>query len=348
MSVLDHLRPGRTSCLWAVALALFTAGPAKAQAPEFLPLRFSLDGRIEGPSALFLLPLDRGSYKNERLDVTMDDAATALEPITRVASGSHDMGLADINAYIRFRDQNPGAAVRAIFMVYNRPPYAIVGRKSRGISDPKSLEGKKVGAPPATATAQQWPVFARLNEIDPSKVTLENIAMPVRVPMLAAGQLDAALGYSFRLFVDLKDRGVPVGDIVQLQMADYKLRLYGAAIIVNAKFASEQPDAVRGFLRATVRGFRDAIRNPAIAIEPVLRRDDQAKKDVEVERLRMAIRENVLTAEVRANGFGAIEPARLEEALGQIALAHTFKARPKAEAMFDASFLPPAAERRAN
>ena len=117
---------------------------------------------------------------------------------------------------------------------------------------------------------------------------------------------------------------------------------------MNSKFATEQPDAVRKFLRATVRGFRETIRNPTTAIEPVLRRDEQAKKDVEIERLRMAIRENVVTPEVRANGFGAVDPARLEEAIAQMALGYTFKARPKADAAFDASFLPPAAERRAN
>ena len=348
MSVLDPIRPGRTSCLCAVALALIAAGPASAQAPEPTPIRFSLDGRIEGPSALFLLPLDRGYYKNESLNVTIDDAATAQEPITRVASGSHDMALADINAVIRYRDQNPAAPIRVIFMVYNRPPFAIVGRKSRGVSDPKSLEGKRLGAPPATATIQQWPIFARLNDVDQTKVTLENIALPVRIPMLAAGQLDAALGYAFRLYVDLKDRGVPVGDIVQMQMPDYNMRLYGAAVIVNSKFAAEQPHAVGKFVRATVRGFRETIRNPSTAIEPVLRREEQAKKDVEIERLRMAIRENVITPEVKANGFGAVDPARLEESINQIALSHTFKARPKAETVFDASFLPPAAERRVN
>jgi NitT/TauT family transport system substrate-binding protein len=334
--------------MWAAALVLAAAGPTAAQAPDPTPVRFSLDGRIEGPSALFLLPLARGYYKNEGLNVSIDEATTALEPITRVASGSHDMALADINIYIRYRDQNPNAPVRAVFMVYNRPPYAIVGRKSRGITDPKSLEGKKLGAPPNTATAQQWPVFARVNEIDTSKVMLESIALPVRVPMLAAGQLDAALGYSFRLFVDLKDRGAPVGDIIQMQMPNYGLKLYGAAIIVNTKFATERPDAVRGFLRASVRGFREAIRNPATAVEPVLRREEQAKKDVEVERLRMAIRENVLTPEVRAHGFGAIDLERMEEAIAQIALAYTFKTKPKADAVFDASFLLPLAERRVN
>lgn len=346
MSVLDQTRSGRFACL--LAAALIAPSLAGAQPAEPTPLRFSLDGRIEGPSALFLLPLDRGYYKSESLGVTIDEAPTPLEPISRVASGSHDMALVDINAVIRYRDQNPTAPIRVVFMVYNRPPFAVLGRKSRGISDPKSLEGKKLGAPPATSTLQQWPLFARLNDIDAGKVTLENIAIPVRVPMLAAGQLDAALGYAFRLYVDLKDRGVPVGDIMQMQMADYNMRLYGAAIIVNAKFATDHPDAVRKFLRATVRGFRDAIRNPTTAVEPVLRRDELAKKDVEVERLRMAIRENVITPEVKANGFGAVDPARLEEAINQIAMGYVFKARPKAESVFDPSFLPPPAERRAN
>ena len=80
----------------------------------------------------------------------------------------------------------------------------------------------------------------------------------------------------------------------------------------------------------------------------MLRRDENAKKDVEVERLRMAIRENVVTPEVRANGFGAVDPVRLEEAIAQIALSYTFKMRPKADAAFDPSFLPPLTERRAN
>ena len=357
-SVLGHIRLGQASCLCAVTLALAAACPVNAQdrnqdkAPERTPgpltLRFSLDGRIEGPSALFLLPLDRGYYKREGLDVAIEEAETAQEPIARVASGSHAMGLSDINAYIRFRDQNPAAPLQAVFIVYNRPPFAIVGRKSRGIEDPKSLEGKRLGAPPATPTVAQWPIFARLNEVDVSKVKLENIALPVRVPMLAAGQLDAVLGYSFRLYVDLKERGVPVGDIVQLQMPNYKLKLYGAVVIVNTKVATERPEAIKGFLRATVHGFRDVIRNPAIAVEPVLRRQELAKKDVEIERLRMAIRENVVTPEVRANGLGAIDLDRLEESIGQIALGYTFKAKPKAKVLFDPSFLQPVADRKPN
>ncbi len=319
MSVLDHIRPGRTSCVCAVLLALIAAGPAKAQTPEPTPVRFSLDGRIEGPSALFLLPLDRGYYKNKSLNVTIDDAANAFEPITRVASGTYDMALADINAVIRFRDQNPTAPVRVIFMVYNRPPFAIVGRKSRGISDPKSLEGKRLGAPPLTSTVQQWPVFAKLNDVDPAKVTLEPIALPVRIPMLAAGQLDAALGYSFRLYVDLKDRGVPVGDIIQMQMPDYKIEALRRR---HHREFEIRHRAARGGAEIPARDDAGIPGDHPQSVDRDRAGASPRRPGQEGRRGRAAAhgdpRERRSRPRCRANGFGAIDPARLEEAINQM------------------------------
>jgi NitT/TauT family transport system substrate-binding protein len=324
--------------------AVLIAGAAQAQTA----LKLSLDDRLEGPAALFLLPQDRGYYRSEGLEVTIDEGANALEPITRVASGAYELGFADINALIRYRDQNPAAPVKAVFMLYNKPPFAIVGRKSRGISDPKSLEDKKLGAPPAGASFDQWPIFAKLNDIDPAKVALEKISAPVRAPMLAAGQLDAVLGYSFRVYVDLKERGVPVDDVVVLPMANYGLKLYGGAIIVNAKFAAAKPEAVEGFLRAFLKGLKDTIRNPSMAVDSVVKREDLGKKDVELERLRMAIRDNIVTPEVRANGLGAVDAVRLNEAINQIALTYAFKVKPKAGDIFDPTLLPAAADRKLN
>jgi NitT/TauT family transport system substrate-binding protein len=231
-------------------------------------------------------------------------------------------------------------------MVYNKPPFAVVGRKSRGIVDPMSLEGKNLGAPPASTTFDQWPIFAKLNAINPAKVSIETIGIPVRAPMLAAGQIDAVLGYSFRVYVDLKDRGVPADDIVLLPMANYGLKLYGSAIIVNSKFSAEKPAVVAAFLEGFSKGLKDTIKNPAAAINSVLDREDLAKKEVELERLRMAIRDNVLTPEARTNGLGAIDPARLAAAIDQIALTFPFKAKPKADDIFDPAFLPAAAGRK--
>jgi NitT/TauT family transport system substrate-binding protein len=336
--------PACCANLFAAALAALVASPAAAQTG----IKFTLGGPIEGPEALFLVPHDRGYFKATGLDVVVDDAVSPLDPLNRVASGGYELGFADLNALIRYRDQHPSAPLKAIFMVYNKPAYAVVARKSRGITEPKQLEHKKIGAPAAGSTFAQWPLFAKLNNIDASKVTIENIAIPVRAPMLAAGQIDAALGSSFRLYVDLKERGVPIDDIVLMPMANYGMKLYGNAIVANSKFATEKPELVKAFLHAFTRGLKETIRRPTEAVDSILKRDDAARREVELERLRMAVRENILTPEVRVDGLGAIELARLEQSMEQIALVYMFKAKPKPEEIFDASFLPPLSERKVN
>jgi NitT/TauT family transport system substrate-binding protein len=324
-----------------LAALAFGAGVSVAQTP----IKFSLDWKFEGPSAPFLLAVDNGYFKAEGLDVTIDPAAGSLEPITRVASGAYDMGFGDINALIRQHDQNGGAAAKAVFMVYNKPPFAIIGRKSRGVASPKDLEGRKLGAPAADGAYAQWPVFVQAAGIDATQVTIVNVGVPIREPMLASGEVDAITGYAFSSYVSLKDRGVPADDITVLMMADYGVALYGNAIVVNSKFAAEKPEAVKAFLRAFLAGLKDAIRNPQAAIDAVIKRNSMAKKEVELERLQGAIKGNIITPEVRENGLGAVDLARLEEAIDQIALARKLKTRPKPADVFDSAFLPPAADR---
>jgi NitT/TauT family transport system substrate-binding protein len=327
-----------------VGLIALGTGAASAQTP----IKFSLDFKFEGPSAPFVVALDRGYFKAEGLDVTIDTGAGSLEPLTRVASGTYDMGFGDINSLIKFRDQNPAAPIKAVFMVYNRPPFSIVSRKSRGVTKPKELEGHKLGAPAADGAFAQWKIFVQANGIDASRVTIENVGFPVREPMLAAGQVDAIAGFSFSSYINLKDRGVPADDIVVMLMADHGVNLYGNTIIVNPKFAADHPEAVKGFLRAFLKGLKDTVKDPATAVDSVIKRNDVAKKEVELERLAMALRDNVLTAEVRKDGFGGVEEARFDKSIDQIGLTYEFKAKPKGADIFDASYLPAAADRKTN
>ena len=230
-------------------------------------------------------------------------------------------------------------------MLYNAPPFAIVGRKSLGVNTPKDLEGKILGAPAPDGAYAQWNAFVKANGIDASLVTIENVGFPVREPMLAQGKVDAITGYAFSSFINLKANGVPEEDISVLLMREHGLDLYGNVILVNPQFAEENPEAVKGFLRATIKGFQATIADPENAVKHVTNHNDVAREEVELERLMMAINQNIVTDEVRENGLGGVVIERLQRSIDQIADTYEFENRPAVYDVFDSSFLPDPSER---
>lgn len=345
-AVLPTLPAAMPAILLATLLAILpTALPAAAETA----LKFTLDGRIEVANAPFFVALDRGLFKEAGLDVTIAASAGGIEPLTRVASGSHDIGIADINALIRFRDQNPAAPVKAIYVVANRPGYAVIGRKSRGVAHPEDLNRKRIGIPAAENAALAWPAFARLNGVDLATVQTLNVGAAVREPMLAAGEVDAVTGVGFGSPITLREKGVPAEDITTMLMGRFGVALYGTVIIVNTAVLAERPDAVRGFLKVVNAAIKDTVGDPAAAIGSVLRHANGiASPAIELERLRVVIRDSISTRETRRNGLGDVDPARFDAGLEQLAVSHGFKNRPSLADVFDPSYLPPAEERRVN
>jgi NitT/TauT family transport system substrate-binding protein len=212
--------------------------------------------------------------------------------------------------------------------------------KKNNIRAPKDLEGKVLGAPAPDGAYAQWPIFVKQNNIDASRVKIENIGFPVREPMLAQGKVDAITGFWFSSFMNLRANGVPADDIVVLMMRDYGLDLYGNAIIANPEFIRDNPKALAGFVRATIRGIQDTIRSPDTAIDSLMKRNPIAKRDVELERLKMSLARNFVTREVQANGLGAVDMKRLERSIDQIGIAFQYTQKPKAADVFTAQFLP--------
>ena len=309
-------------------------------------VRFALDWRFEGPAAPYFVALDKGYYKAEGLDVTIDPGASSVEPINRVATATYQMAFADINSLIKYRDNPQNPPVQAVMMVYDTPAFSIVTLKDKGITKPKDLEGKVLGAPAPDGAYAQWPIFVDANGIDASKVRIENIGFPVREPMLAQGRVDAITGFWFSSFMNLKANGVKDEDIVVLLLRDYGVDLYGNAILANPDFMKNNPDADNGFVRATIKGIQDTIKDPESAIDSLMKRNAIANRDVELQRLKMSLERNFVTDDVRKNGLGDIDAQRLEKSIDQIGLTFNYTNKPKATDIFTSEFLPAAAERQ--
>jgi NitT/TauT family transport system substrate-binding protein len=188
----------------------------------------------------------------------------------------------------------------------------------------------------------------KANGIRVASVKFNKISAAVREPMLSAGQVDAVAGFSYLSAVNLRDRGVPADDLAVLRYADYGCEAYGFAVIVNPAFASTRPEAVKGFVRAVIGGTQLAINQPERAADEVVSQMDGGSRDLELERLRAVISDNILTGEVRRNGIGGIDPARLERSIDQIGEDFKFENRPSPADIFDDSFLPPLDSRLIN
>jgi NitT/TauT family transport system substrate-binding protein len=331
----------------SLAVAAVIAASSVSAFAQETKLKFTLDWRFEGPSALFLAAASKGYFKQEKLDVTIDAGAGSGASVTRVATGAYEMGFADISALIEFIGNNPSAQSKpqAVYMVYESTPAAVLTLKSKNIKTPADLVGKTMGAPVFDAGRKAFPVFARANRIDPSKVTWKTMDPPLRETMLQRGEVDAITGFTFTSLLGLTARGIKEEDVVMMKYNDFGAELYGNAVIVSPKFAAENPEAVRGFLRAINRAIKDVVANPDAHIALVKARDPLITEATELKRLKMAI-EFVDTPVARSNGLGAINKLRLDNTIDRVVSAFGIKNQVSSDGIFNSSFLPPASQRR--
>ena len=110
-----------------ILLSTFSVGFSQTKMP------FALDWKFEGPSAPYFYAIDNGYFKSEGLEVEISAGKGSLDAIPKVATGAFPVGFADINSLVKFLDKNPSAPVIAVMMVYDKPPFAIAGRKSLGV-----------------------------------------------------------------------------------------------------------------------------------------------------------------------------------------------------------------------
>src|SRR5260221_1682254 len=321
----------------AVALALGSF-PANAQTP----IKFTLDWVFQGPTSPFLVALEKGYYKAEGLDVTMDPGQGSAGAVQRVATGAYQIGFADVNSTIEYNAKNPGKEVMCVFMAYDFAPFGVYALKKSGIKVPKDLEGKKPGAPVFDASFLLLPAFAKLNGI--TKWEHVNLTPQLREQSLVQGTVDFISGHYFSSVLDLEARGVKFDDIVAMRYVDFGMDVYANGIVVSADMAKDDK-AVKGFIRATLKGWRDVIADPKLGIAAAKKRDPLIDDALEMRRLKMSLEQNVLTPYVKANCMGDVQTERFAKSVKLVSEAFGLPAAPAPDKVFTSKYLPPKADR---
>lgn len=309
------------------------------------PIKFQLDWRFEGPSAFFLLPVEKGYFKQAGLDVTVDAGNGSGNAVNRVASGTYDMGFADFAALMEFYGNNPDAPNKpvALMVVYSNTPASVMALKSSGIKSPADMAGKKFGAPGFDAGRRSFPLFQAANKV--GAVNWVSMEPALRETMLARGDIDAITGFGFTSLLNLEARGIKAEDVVSFPYAQYGVKLYGNVIIATPKLIKENPAAVKAFLEAFTKGAKDVLANPDAAIEFVKRRDGIINVDLEKRRLKMAIKDAINTTDAKAEGFGNASLPRVALMASQVSDVFNTKTRVNPDIVWNPNFLPSASSR---
>jgi ABC-type nitrate/sulfonate/bicarbonate transport system substrate-binding protein len=325
------------------ATATLAAPTVWAQARP-IPIKFTLDFRITGQTAPFFLAQQRGYYAAEGLDVSIDVGAGSVASITRIVSGAYQMGLGDISSLIEFQAANGGTpAVQAVYQYYNRAPFAIIGRKDRGITnDFKSLQGKKVAAAAVESTRRAWPMVARKLRVGDDLFQWTTTDFSQRDNVMVRGDVDAATYFhdsAVSLFARMK-----LDELSVLKYTDAGVNLYGNAILAGNALITQNPGAVAGFLRATNRAIQESFADPAAAVAAAKAREPILNEAMELERWRIT-REYVAAPDTRSHGLGDVLKRTLEQQVDEVSEVFKLKTRPSVEGIFHRGFLPSLNER---
>jgi NitT/TauT family transport system substrate-binding protein len=331
----------------ALALPLAaTALAAPARAQSRTRVRFSLNLPRNGSNLAFLFGRERGFFAEEGIEITDMDPAVGADAMTRVASGSYDVSFADATGLPDLVNRAPDAAPLLVFNIFRVTPASVVTWAKDKLDKPADLIGKTLGGPITDNGYRLFPVFFRVNGLDPAGVKFNNMDLRLREQAFVRREVDGVTGFDSTIWLNLKLLGVKREDISIMPYAAHGLDIYGNGVMVSRKFVRENEAAIPGLLRAVARSWREAARDPKAAAATLTRIDPIIRADIEEERFRWVLQHQVMTPETAAHGLGPVDQARLQKGFDLVVEGFRLPARIAADRIWTDKYLPSAEARR--
>jgi NitT/TauT family transport system substrate-binding protein len=333
------------AALGTPAAALPLSSMAQTAPVEQANAKLTLEWAFQGPQAIFTYAADKGLFNKRGVNVHVDRGSGSTDAVTRVASGAYDFGWAEMSSIIKFNAEHPERALLAVYVTDYDSANAVITVKGRGISTPKELEGKKVGATAGSAALDVFSAFAKANGVDEKKVIHKTVSGSLRETMMVHGDVDAILGAITSGVFTVKSLGVRQEDIIWMLYSKYGVDLCGRALMTTAAYAGKNPQTVTAVVAAVNEALKAAIADPVPVVATLKSRDTLVDLALERDRLLLMLHELVLTPQYKANGLSTVPLERVQRSMQLVYDAYDVKARPVAEKLYTDRYLPPKADR---
>jgi NitT/TauT family transport system substrate-binding protein len=258
-------------CCLALAW-LLGAGPVLGQEKIVALMNFTIQGD-HGP---FFVAKEKGYFKEAGLDVEIQRGFGSGDTVKKIVAGAADIGFADPVPVIQAVAE--GQQVKAIMGGYMQEPCALYATaEGANIRSPKEMEGRTIGGPPGDiCIILLQPVMERAGA-DWSKVKVQNMDAPTRIPLLAAGRIDAAGSFSEKEVLFDKAIKSAGKNMVTWPYSKY-IEKYSVMTIAGPKLLAK-PDTLRKFTLALLKGYEDAIKDPDAAAATIMKAHPEFDKD---------------------------------------------------------------------
>src|SRR5258708_33624390 len=286
---------------------MLTLAPAVGQEK----IKFTLDWKLQGIHAWYYWAAEKGYFKAEGLDVTIDQGEGSAATVTRIMGGAYDAGFGDMNAVIQNAATRPGETPLMVYMIYSKAPFALLVKADSPIKTIADIAGRKLGSPAGGASIKLFPLLAKKNNLDPAKVDVVNMAPNLQEQMLIRRDFDISALFTATSYMNLVPLQLdPHKDFRWIYYSDGGLDLYSNGVMVSQKLAKEKPEAVKGLVRAINKAMKDCLANPDAAIELLAKQEALINKDIEKRRLVYVAKTLIATPEAVEFGVRDVKDAR--------------------------------------